>query len=112
MPRTRQVLMWLASLWAFCALCMFYSYHLARGTPEWYATAATWTPAERQVAAGDSDQKFASAISFAADIAAAQRRRHRHGPGNPADVIASKTWTFDELGLYSFVEKWETVAGS
>jgi hypothetical protein len=110
MTRSRRILWWVASLWATVAVCLLYSYRLARGTPEWYGP-PVGTPEQRQMAANESDQKFASALSFAADVAAAQRRRYRHGPGNPADTMAPLTLSFDELGLSAFVDKWEALAG-
>jgi hypothetical protein len=94
-----------SGLWAFIAVASGYSVYLARGTPDWYAEAP---PAEsvRAAAANESDQKLAELLSYASDVAAAQRRRDLTGGGTPADIIGPKTITFSELQLNAFLAKW------
>jgi hypothetical protein len=101
--------LFLAGLWAFLALASLYSVYLVRGTPRWYV-APRLSQDQLLAAANESDQKLASLLSYANDIAAAGRRKVLTGKETP---IAPMTIAFNEVEANAFLIKWQgAFAGS
>jgi hypothetical protein len=103
----------LAGWMLLLGLASLYSYHLAQDAPRWYQPAQL-APADQAAAANQTDQKLADLLSYASDIAAAQRRRflsvQNHQP-SPPDRVAPKTITLTELDANAFAAKWSAADG-
>jgi hypothetical protein len=104
----RRLLLFFAGVWVFLALAALYSIHLARGTPAWYEP-NQFSSEQNVAAANDSDQKLAELLSYANDIAAAQKRK---ALGRDAISIAPKTIQFSQLQINAFLDKWQGLFGS
>ncbi len=83
-------------------------YHLLHGTPDWYQP-STLTQAEREAAANRVDQKFADALSWAAQAQADEtRQRNAASSAAPASTRPAnlKTFSFTEDELNAAFQKW------
>lgn len=104
----KRLLLFSSGLWLFLALASVYSIYLAKGTPAWYVSKPL-TDAQVMEAANQSDQKLADLLSYANDIAAAQRRAQL---GNGPTTIAPKTITLTELQANQFIRQWQGLLGA
>jgi hypothetical protein len=106
----RRIRLYLAGIWALAALASCYSIYLARGSPDWYQQQVA-TDEQRLAAANQSDQKLAELISYASDVAAAQRLRYRGNAAAATIAVGPKTITFSELQINEFLKKWDALLG-
>lgn len=102
--------LFLAGVWTFLALAAVYSLYLSRGTPQWYVREPL-SDRQQQAAANQADQQAAELLSYASDVAAAQRREFLTGKAPPGGGPAPMTLTLGERQLNAFLAKWRTLLG-